>query len=113
MVRAVENLEAAGYKRKNIGVYLLFGMYRQRSADIEDALRFVADLGITPNLAYYSPVPGTKDFIDLQEARVLSTPVNLHETNKMYFLYKKSGLTLEEIQRIKERASAITQKSRH
>lgn len=108
MVRAVENLEAAGYKRKDLGVYLLFGMYRQKVEEIEDALRFVADLGLKPNLAYYSPVPGTKDFIHLQEKGILSTPVNLYETNKIYFIYEKSGLTIEEIKRIKEQASTIT-----
>lgn len=112
MVRAVENLEAAGYERKNLGVYLLYGMYGQKVKEIEAALDFVGDLGLTPNLAYYSPVPGTVDFLELQKAGVLSTPVDLYETNKIYFIYEKSGFSPEEIGTIKEKASGITRKNR-
>jgi radical SAM superfamily enzyme YgiQ (UPF0313 family) len=107
MVRAVENLEAAGYKRNEIDVYLLFGIYRQDLRGIEDAFGFVKGLGVNPHLSYYSPVPGTEDFVRLQEAGVLSRPVNLYETNKIYFLYNKSGLTWEEVKRLKDEASII------
>ncbi len=112
MVGAVENLEAAGYERKNLGVYLLYGVYRQKLKEIEAALDFVGDLGLAPNLAYYSPVPGTVDFLGLQKAGVLSTPVDLYETNKIYFVYEKSGFSPEEIGSIKEKASSITRASR-
>jgi coproporphyrinogen III oxidase-like Fe-S oxidoreductase len=107
MAAAVENLEAAGYKRKDIDVYLLFGVPGQRLADIEEALAFVKGLGVTPRLSYFSPVPGTADFIKLQEAGVLSTPVNLYETNKIYFVYNKAGFSSEEIRHIKERAAVL------
>lgn len=112
MIRAVENLEAAGYERKGLGVYLLFGVYGQKIKDIEAALDFVGDLGLTANMAYYSPVPGTVDFLELQRAGVLSTPVDLYETNKIYFVYEKSGFSPEEIGAVKEKASAITRKNR-
>lgn len=108
MVQAVEHLEAAGYDRKNLGVYLLFGLPGQKVEDIEAALRFVQELGVTPNLSYYSPVPGTVDFQDLQKSQLLSSPLNLYETNKIYFLYNKSGFTPEQIKNIKEQASLIT-----
>jgi radical SAM superfamily enzyme YgiQ (UPF0313 family) len=112
MVTAVENLEAAGYKRKDLGVYLLFGVHGQGVRDIDSALNFVKDQGLTPNLAYYSPVPGTRDFLALQGARVLSAPIDLYETNKIYFIYEKSGLSLSEISAVKEKAAAITQENR-
>lgn len=107
MAAAVENLEAAGYKRKDIDVYLLFGVPGQRLRDIEEALDFVKSLGVTPHLSYFSPVPGTNDFIDLQKAGVLSTPVNLYETNKIYFVYNKSGFSFEEVKYIKDRAAVL------
>ncbi len=107
MVEAVKNLEAAGYERKNIGVYLLFGLPGQKEAQMKSALEFVRDLGVTPNLSYYSPVPGTVDFQNLQKSAVLSSPVNLYETNKIYFLYNKSGFTHQQIKNIKELASQI------
>ncbi|MCP4148535.1 MAG: radical SAM protein [bacterium] len=101
MVNAVKNLEAAGYARSDIGVYLLFGLPGQRLEDIEAALDFAADLGVTPHLSNFSPVPGTTDFIDLQKKGIISTPVNLYETNKIYFLYTKSGFSHDEIKHIK------------
>ena len=102
MVRAVENLEAAGYERKNIGVYLLFGLFGQKVKEIETALDFVKDLGVAPHLAYFSPVPGTTDFLNLQQSGILSTPVNLYETNKIFFVYNKSGFSHDEIKHIKD-----------
>jgi coproporphyrinogen III oxidase-like Fe-S oxidoreductase len=104
MVRAVENLEGAGYERKDIGVYLLFGLYGQTVKEIERALHFVKDLGVTPHLAYFSPVPGTTDFFNLQKSGILSTPVNLYETNKIFFVYNKSGFSYDEIKQIKDQA---------
>ena len=112
MVSAVEHLEAAGYERKDIGVYLLFGLPGQKGNDIEAALHFARDLGVTPHLAYFSPVPGTVDFFNLQKSGILSTPVNLYETNKIFFVYNKSGFTHQEIHHIKEQTSGITRKIR-
>lgn len=108
MVKAVENLELAGYERKKIGAYLLFGLYGQLVNDIETALHFVKELGVTPKLSYFSPVPGTFDFLNLQKLGVLSTPVNLYETNKIYFIYNKCGLAHKDIHFIKAFASEIT-----
>ena len=102
MVQAVENLEAAGYKRKDIAVYLLFGVPGQELKQLEKDLLFVKSLGVKPHLSYFSPVPGTVDFIKLQEKGVLATPVNLYETNKIYFLYNKTAFSPGEIKYIKE-----------
>lgn len=112
MEQAVKNLEQAGYKRGDLECYLLFGLPGQASRDIESALHFVRDLGIVPHLASYSPVPGTPDFLGLQRQGILSTPVNLYETNKIYYLYQKSGLSHEEILRIKELTAQISRANR-
>lgn len=109
MIKAVENLETAGYRRKDIGVYLLFGYPGQKIGDIEESFRFAADLGVTINLSYFSPVPGTVDFAALQKTGILSTPIDLYETNKIYFVYNKSGFTREQIAIGKEKATAINQ----
>jgi radical SAM superfamily enzyme YgiQ (UPF0313 family) len=108
MEAAVDNLERAGYKRRDLACYLLFGLPGQTVKDIEEALYFVRDLGIVPHLAYYSPVPGTPDFLDLQKQGILSTPPNPYETNKIYYLYQKSGLSHADIQHIKDLTAHIT-----
>jgi radical SAM superfamily enzyme YgiQ (UPF0313 family) len=108
MKNSVENLEKAGYHRKDIGAYLLFGFPGQTPADIEKDLLFVKDLGIVPHLSYFSPVPGTLDFIQLQKCGILSSPINLYETNKIYYVYSKSNFSPDEIAGIKKMTSKIT-----
>jgi radical SAM superfamily enzyme YgiQ (UPF0313 family) len=108
MENAVNNLEWAGYHRSQLGAYLLFGYPGQTMADMEIVLAFIKDLGLVPHLAVFSPVPGTADFIELQRQGVLAMPLDLLETNKIYFLYQKSGFSTEEILQVKEMATAIT-----
>lgn len=108
MENAVQNLERAGYRRGQLGAYLLFGYPRQTMKDMVTALAFVGDLGLVPHLSVFSPVPGTADFLALQRAGVLATPLDLLETNKTYFLYQKSGFSHEEILAVKEKAAAIS-----
>jgi len=108
METAVRELERAGYRRGQLGAYLLFGFPGQSLADMETSLAFVRDLGVVPHLSVFSPVPGTIDFLDLQRRGVLATPLDLLETNKIYFLYKKSGFSGEEILHIKDIAAAIS-----
>jgi len=109
MENAVRNLELAGYRRGQIGAYLLFGYPGQALADMEISLAFIRDLGLVPHLAVFSPVPGTADFLTLQRRGVLSAPLDPLETNKTYFLYRKSGFSVEEILRVKEKATAISE----
>jgi len=108
MFKAVENLERAGFKRNRIEVYLLFGIPGQQISDLKDALIFARDLGVIPRLSYYSPIPQTVDFKNLQKNKILSSEINPYETNKIYFIYEKSNFSQPEIQSIKELTSKIT-----
>lgn len=107
MEKAINNLETAGYDRHRLGVYVLFGMHGQSISALEASLQFVKNLGVIPYLSYYSPVPATADFIDMQNQNILSTPTNPYETNKLYFLYNKSGLTSDQINHIRSIATEI------
>jgi len=60
--RAMANLQAAGFRRKQLGVYLLCGMPGQTLAEVKDAISLVADHGGTPRLCEYSPIPGTAEW---------------------------------------------------
>ncbi len=108
MENAVSHLEQAGYRRGQLGAYILFGYPGQTMEDMKDSLGFIRDLGLVPHLSVFSPVPGTIDFFALQRQGVLATPLDLLETNKIYFLYQKSGFSVEEILQVKEMAAAIS-----
>lgn len=109
MIGAVNNLEKAGFKRKEIECYILFGIFGQKIDNIIKSLDFVKEQGIIPHLSYFSPVPQTIDFINLQKLGILSKKINLYETNKIYFVYKKSGLSIDEIKHIKDLTIKVTQ----
>jgi radical SAM superfamily enzyme YgiQ (UPF0313 family) len=56
---ALAHLGQAGFSPKEIGVYLLIGLPDQEEAEVAASIRRVKELGATPVLASYSPIPGT------------------------------------------------------
>jgi radical SAM superfamily enzyme YgiQ (UPF0313 family) len=56
---AVRHLKNAGFKTREIGIYLLCGMPFQSARQVQDSIDFVKNCGARPMLAEYSPIPGT------------------------------------------------------
>ncbi len=61
-VSAVKNLEKSGFSASDIGVYLLVGIPAQNIESVYQSIRFVKELGCSPKLCEFSPIPGTPDF---------------------------------------------------
>ncbi len=55
----LRHLQEAGFSQKQLGVYLLIGLPYQDDAEVAGSIRRVRELGATPVLALYSPIPGT------------------------------------------------------
>ncbi|MBN1845987.1 MAG: cobalamin-dependent protein [Sedimentisphaerales bacterium] len=62
LVRAVENLERAGYRRADLEGYVLTGLPGQSYDEISQSAQFVHDLGIRIRLCEYSPIAHTPLF---------------------------------------------------
>jgi len=58
-MRAVSCLKDAGFKKKMIGAYILAGLPNQSIESIKESLEYVNQCGITPIMAYYTPIPHT------------------------------------------------------
>jgi radical SAM superfamily enzyme YgiQ (UPF0313 family) len=56
---ALAHLKEAGFTPAEIGVYLLVGLPDQAEAEVAASVLRVKELGATPVLASYSPIPGT------------------------------------------------------
>ena len=56
---ALAHLREAGFAPEAIGVYLLIGLPDQAEAEVAVSVLRVKELGATPVLASYSPIPGT------------------------------------------------------
>jgi len=52
-------LKEAGFEKTQVGAYLLMGLPGQELPVVERSIRAVQATGITPVLAYYSPIPHT------------------------------------------------------
>lgn len=57
--QAVSFLNDAGFTKNQVGAYLLVGLPDQSIYTIENSIETVRKTGITPVLAYYSPIPHT------------------------------------------------------
>jgi radical SAM superfamily enzyme YgiQ (UPF0313 family) len=56
---ALDHLREAGFAPAEIGVYLLIGLPDQEESEVAASILRVRELGATPVLAQYSPIPGT------------------------------------------------------
>lgn len=66
--RAADDLRAAGFKKEQVGAYLLVGLPGQNMAHVANSIQTVKNVGITPIPAYYSPIPGTALWPDAVKA---------------------------------------------
>jgi len=57
--RAVTNLKKAGFKKQDIGAYMLMGLPGQSFDSVVHTIKTVGNTGATPHLAEYSPLPHT------------------------------------------------------
>ena len=58
--KAVKNLANAGFRKRDIGAYILMGLPGQSVESVEDTIRFVDVAGAVPYLTEYSPIPHTR-----------------------------------------------------
>lgn len=104
--RAVGYLKKAGFEKKQVGAYLLAGLPGQELASIEHSIHTVKQLGITPVLAHYTPIPQTA----LWPRAVAASRYDLESdpvfTNNAVSPCRKEPFVWNAITRLKELASA-------
>jgi len=99
---AMNNLTAAGFSPRQIGVYLLCGLPGQTPEQVAGAIRVVAESGARPHLCEYSPVPGTAAF---EEAKKISSFDLANEPlthNNSFFACRRPSFTYEDLLSLKE-----------
>ena len=102
--RALDCLEKAGFSRDEVSVYILVGQPLQTTGQVLDSLKFVRRLGARPRLAYYSPVPGTRDWKKLVESGKLKADSDPLLHNKLVFPYFWGSINPDELEAIKQAA---------
>jgi radical SAM superfamily enzyme YgiQ (UPF0313 family) len=101
-IQAVSNLLNAGFQREQVGAYLLVGLPGQNMKSVERSIETVKRSGITPTLAYYTPIPHT----DMWEAAVAASRYDLAYdpifTNNAIMPCRQSGFEWDELARLKK-----------
>ncbi len=83
--RALEYLYRAAYPLDSIGVYLLMGLAEQTFEDVSASADYIARLGAKINLASFSPIPGTGEWIKSIHANLWDEKNDLLLSNNTLF----------------------------
>lgn len=81
---AVACLTEAGYRPRDIGIYILCGMPGQSAGEVRESISYVSQCGARPIIAEYSPIPGTalwSDSVRESPDPILSEP--LYQNNSL------------------------------
>jgi hypothetical protein len=101
---AVAALRSAGYKRAQIGAYILAGTPAQTAREVSDTMDFVHACGAHVRLCEYSPIPGTADWAKALEASggaLENEP--LWQNNSLYYHRPEAPIGPAEIEALKEK----------
>jgi radical SAM superfamily enzyme YgiQ (UPF0313 family) len=103
---AVGHLKKVGFEKEQIGAYLLAGLPGQEFDSIEHSINTVKQVGITPILAHYTPIPQTALWpraLAASRYDLASDPVY---TNNAIIPCRKEPFAWDAITRLKELVSS-------
>lgn len=107
LIKALEYLEAAGYERKNIEVYLLMGLPGQSFLEVIESIRFVASLGAKIRLASFSPIRGTAEWSKAVRDYGLDPYIDPLLLNNSCYSLQNEGLDFSAFSRLRDFANDV------
>lgn len=101
MERAAACLKKEGFSKKEIGVYLMYGLPGQQWEEVKDGVSFLKSLGVSIYLTEFSPIRGTKSWSELVGKGVIHDDLDPLLTNNTVFSYLYSGYNPKDIKSMK------------
>ncbi|MGD9897594.1 MAG: radical SAM protein [Calditrichaceae bacterium] len=101
MIQAVENLNRAGFRSKDLEAYVLMGLPGQDIEEVAASIIFVHNLGVRVRLASFSPIPGTKDFQRAVEQGYIAEDIDPLLTNKSIFPLSNESMNFETYRKLR------------
>ena len=98
---AVKALNKAGFTKKEIGVYLMYGLPGQSLNEVKDGVELLKYLNVHINLTEFSPIPNTKMWNELMSKGIISKDIDLLLTNNSVYYYLYSGYDFKELEKLK------------
>jgi len=101
-LRCIRAFKDAGFRKKQIGAYILVGLPGQSISDVVDTIQAVKTAGALPIMAYYTPIPHTA----LWEEALASSRYDLASdpifTNNAVLPCQKEPFSWETLKRLKD-----------
>ncbi|MFZ2445765.1 MAG: B12-binding domain-containing radical SAM protein [Syntrophobacteraceae bacterium] len=110
-LKGVENLFAAGFKGDEVGVYILGGVPGQAPEEVAEAVETVKKAGARPNIAEYSPIPGTPMWAGAAARSAYDIEGEPLYHNNTFFACRRPGFTYEDMVALKRLARPEAQKT--
>ncbi|MFO7748865.1 MAG: radical SAM protein, partial [Desulfobacteraceae bacterium] len=98
---ALDHLKTAGFDSSQIGAYLLCGLPDQNLSEVKASVLAVKEHGITPVLAYYTPIPHTPMWQRAVEQSRFDLEKDPVFTNNALFPCLDKGMETKSISRLK------------
>ena len=99
--RAVGCLKGEGFTKKEIGVYLMYGLPGQPLEEVREGVEFLKALDVRISLAEFSAIRGTKSWEELVRRGVIEDDLDPLLTNNTVFSYLYSGYGPQDVGRTK------------
>jgi radical SAM superfamily enzyme YgiQ (UPF0313 family) len=105
--RAIHRLKKQGFTKKDIGVYLMYGLPGQDFGEIRAGIGLLKSLDVHIHLAEFSPIPGTQAWNDLIEGGVISNDIDPLLTNNTVFTLLYSRYGSQKLEALKQEVKAF------
>ncbi|MGM0640551.1 MAG: B12-binding domain-containing radical SAM protein [Thermotogota bacterium] len=102
LINAVKCFKNSGIDLDNIGAYIISNLPGQEIEELYEAIDFCLELGINANINEYTPIPGTKDYVQLIKQGLLPSDTDPLLLNNTYIPYWwKEGISKKELEDVK------------
>lgn len=100
IVNSINNLKKAGFKKENIGIYIMIGLKRQTLKEIMDSIDFIASQDVLVKPVTYSPIPHTKEYYNYLKDYPEIENEPLYQ-NDAFFIIHSNFIIIEQLNQIK------------
>ena len=111
-INAVHRLKKAGYKARDIEVYLIMGLPGQKPEEVKKSLNFVYENGAISRLASFTPIPGTVDWKRAIENGYIDEDIDPVLTNNTLHPCASADFPADQFQELRHYSNQLNNKVR-
>jgi len=101
--KAAQALFNAGFLKKHVGAYIMYGLPGQTLEEVEQGIDFLMSRGVQIHLAEFSPIRGTASWDELVQENIIPPDLDPILTNNTVYSFLYSGYDPARVERIKMR----------